>query len=204
MATYQLNNFLATPTSQDVRMRIYDKNSKLRYTLDPNVAYFYKKANVVIIKVEDKNDIFLDFSNSTEAAQSLAKLNDAKKMMTQPSCPSTPGGGGSSTKIVYSKSNLNMTSLLTTSDGDLACNSGIVDKPTTSSHVRVFLNGIEVNVGGKNYPYDCYFSPDGGNTARIVGDERQGDKLYWNGSIAGYELDTIDLIDFQYLIEVNF
>jgi hypothetical protein len=197
MANYQLSNFLATPTSQDTRMRIYDKNSKLKYTLDPNVAYFYKKANIVIIKVEDKNDIYLDFSSSTESAQALAKLNEAKRMMTQPGCTPDPNG-----TTVYSKANLNMTALVTTTDGDLACNTAILDTPKVSSHVRVFVNGVEVNSGDKNSG-DCYFSRDGGSTALVVGDERLGDKLYWNGSIANYNLDNIDLIDFIYLIEVN-
>jgi len=199
MATYQLSNFLATPTITDTRMRIYDKNSKLKYTLDPHIAYFYKKANIVIIKVEDRNDIFLDFSTSSESAQALAKLNDAKRTMTQHPCP-TPGGDG---RTVYSKANLNMVALNTANDGDLACSVAILDSPVSSSHVRVFVNGLEVNPGGKIYPYDCYFSPDGGLTVRVIGDERQSDKLYWNYNIAGYNLDTIDLIDFVYLIEVS-
>ena len=197
MANYQLSNFLATPTSQDTRMRIYDKNSKLKYTLDPNVAYFYKKANIVIIKVEDKNDIYLDFSSSTESAQALAKLNEAKRIMTQPGCAPDPNG-----TTVYSKSNLNMTANVTVNDGDLACNTAILDTPKTYSYVRVFVNGVEVNTGDKNSG-DCYFSRDGGSTALVVGDERLGDKLYWNESIANYNLDAIDLIDFIYLIEVN-
>ena len=197
MANYQLSNFLATPTATDTRMRIYDKNSKLRYTLDPHIAYFYKKANVVLIKVEDKNDIYLDFSSSTESAQALAKLNEAKKVMTQPGCTPDPNG-----TTVYSKANLNMSGLVTTTDGDLACNTPILDSPKLSSYVRVFVNGVEVSTGDKNSG-DCYFSRDGGLTALVVGDERYGDKLYWNESIANYNLDTIDLIDFIYLIEVN-
>lgn len=198
MANYKLDNFLATPTAQDTRMRIYDKNSKLRYTLDPNVAYFYKKGNIVLIKVEDKNDIFLDFATSTEAAQALAKLNDAKRLMTQPGCGPDPNG-----TTVYSKANLNMVASVTTIDGTLACSVALIDRPKTSSHVRVFVNGVDVNTGGKDYPSDCYFSADNGITPRVVGDERQGDKLYWNGTIANYNLDVIDLIDFIYLIEVN-
>ena len=200
MANYKLDNFLATPTASDTRLRIYDKNGKLRYTIDPNIAYFYKKANIVLIKVEDKNDIYLDFATTTEAAQALAKLNDAKKMMTQPSCAINPDGGGTT---VYSKANLNMQANVTVNDGDLACNIPIIDKPVQSSHVRVFVNGVEVNVGGKVAPFDCYFSADNGLTERYLGDERQGDKLYWNYSVANYNLDNIDLIDFVYLIEVN-
>lgn len=199
MATYSINNFLANPSVGDERLKIYDKNSKLRYTIDPNIAYFFKKANIVVIKVDNKNDIYLDFPSTTESTQALAKLNDAKKALTssQSGCPIPPGGSGEN---IYSKSNLNMQALVTVNDGDLACNNAIIDSPVSASFVKVFINGIEVNVGGTVYPFDCYFSPDGGTTVRLLGDEKKGDKLYWNGSIAGYQLDTVDLIDFNYLI----
>jgi len=146
MANYQLSNFLADPTAQDTRMRIYDKNSKLRYTLDPNIAYFYMKANIVIIKVEDKNDIYLDFATSPESSQALAKLNDAKRKMTQPGCAPQPGEG----TTVYSKANLNMPASVTTTDGSLVTTIAIIDRPVSSSHVRVFVNGVEVNTGGRS------------------------------------------------------
>lgn len=198
MATYSVSNFLATPSSTDTRMRIYDKSNKLRYTLDPNIAYFFTKTNIVIIKVEDKNDIYLDFASANEAAQALSRLNTVKKQMTQPDCPIPPGGD----ETVWSKANLNMAANVTTTDGDLACITAILDTPKSTSFVKVFINGIEVNVGGNYYPFDCYFSSDGGTSIRTLGDERLGDKLYWNNSIAGYDLDVIDLIDFHYLIDI--
>ena len=77
---YLLSNFLATPNPDDVRLRIYEKTGKLRYTIDPNISYFFTKSNIVIINVEDRNSIQLDFPNSSEAAQALAKLNQAKKV----------------------------------------------------------------------------------------------------------------------------
>jgi hypothetical protein len=199
MANYSITNFLATPQAGDTRLRIYDKSNKLRYTIDPLVAYFYLQVAIVQIKIEDKNDILLDFASASEAALAMAKLNQAKQELTLPDCAGRPGEG----VIVFSKSNLNMPALVTLSGvSTLACNSGIIDRPEDSSPVRVFINGIEVNVGGKVYPYDCYFSSDNGVTAKIMGDEKPGDKLYWNGNIANYELDTIDLIDFIYLIKV--
>lgn len=198
MATYSITNFLSTPAPGDVRLKIYDKNNKLRHTIDPNIAYFYKKSHIVVIKIEDKNDIYLDFASSTESAQALAKLNDAKKALTNQggSCPTPPTSG----ENIYSKANLNMQGQVTVNDGDLACSVAILDKPVSASHVKVYVNGVEVNAGGNIYPYDCYFSHDGGITVRLLGDEKQGDYLYWNSSIAGYQLDNIDLIDFNYLI----
>lgn len=198
MATYSVSTFLSTPAPGDVRLKIYDKNTKLRHTIDPNIAYFFKKSHMVVIKISDRNDIYLDFASSTESGQALAKLNDAKKSLTNPGgCPVPPSGGGEN---VYSKANLNMVGLVTVNDGDLACSSAILDKPISASFVKVMVNGVEVNVGGNIYPYDCYFSHDGGTTVKLLGDEKQGDYLYWNGSIAGYQLDVVDLIDFNYLI----
>ena len=194
---YLLSNFLATPNPDDVRLRIYEKTGKLRYTIDPNISYFFTKSNIVIINVEDRNSIQLDFPNSSEAAQALAKLNQAKKDITNPGCHPEPIVGEN---IVFSKMNLEMSALVTSGDSSLACNTAILDTPKLGSIVRVAINGVEVNVGGKTFPNDCYFSPDGGVSVRSRGDERLGDKLYWNGSIAGYQLDAIDLIDFIYLI----
>jgi len=198
MATYSITNFLSIPAPNDVRLKIFDKNNKLRHTIDPNIAYFFKKSHIVVIKIEDRNDIYLDFASSTESAQALSKLNDAKKALTNPGgCIVPPSGNGEN---VYSKANLNMVALVTVNDGDLACNTMILDKPVSASHVRVFINGVEVNVGGNTYPHDCYFSHDGGVTVKVLGDEKQGDKLYWNQSVANYNLDIGDLIDFVYLI----
>jgi hypothetical protein len=100
---------------------------------------------------------------------------------------------------VYSDSNLNMAGLVTTSDGDLACNTAIIDSPT--SIVNVYINGLIVDVGnGVNDM--CYFSNDSGITKRAKGTEQQGDYLYWLGSVAEYQLDTTDEIDFIYLKEI--
>lgn len=196
MASYKLENFIATPSTTDERLRIYDILNILRYTLEPNMAYFYKIANKVIIKVEDSEDILLDFSTATEASQAIVKLNAAKKNLSEYiSIPITLS--------IFSPLNLNMIPLVTVNDGDLACDDIILGLPIKKSNVRVMLNGIELKVGSKVYPFDCYFSNDNGLTPRILGDERQGDKLYWNTSVAGYNLDGNDILDFIYLIETE-
>jgi hypothetical protein len=96
--------------------------------------------------------------------------------------------------------NLDMSASTTTNDGDLACTTPLLSTP--KSFVRVAINGLEVAVGiGK----DCFFSGDGGVTPRENNSELLGDYLYWNGSIAGYQLNTSDgdEIDFFYLINKN-
>lgn len=198
MASYSINSFVRTPVQGDINIKIYDKYNKLRYTIDPNVAFFYKSSNVIIIKIEDSSEIYLDFETSSECNDALVKLNTVKQTLISMISLSSI----TNAKInIFSKNNLNMVANLTTLDGDLACDTSIIDTPIINSTVKVFVNGVEVTVGGKVYPYDCYFSTDGINV-RLVGDERPGDKLYWNYSVAGYNLDNTDLIDFIYLINV--
>lgn len=69
--------------------------------------------------------------------------------------------------------------------------------PFADSDVSVRINGIEVNLGG-NKLKECYFSADGGTTARAIADITAGDQLIWNGVIAGFELDGLDDIDLSY------
>ena len=62
----------------------------------------------------------------------------------------------------------------------------------------VFVNGLAVRVGDGVKTKDCYFSADDGATARAIAAIATGDKLFWVGSVAGYQLATTDLIDFDY------
>lgn len=84
MATYSVKNFLRTPVKGDVTLKIYDTRRRLRFDINPNVAYFFTKSNIITIRIEDRNDIYLDFSNNIEAAEAASKLNDAKKFITKP------------------------------------------------------------------------------------------------------------------------
>lgn len=88
--------------------------------------------------------------------------------------------------------------LTTTSDGSLASSDSVSDTPTGA--VRVRVNGHGVSVGDASKLDACYFSGDGGTTPRARDDVRSGDRLYWNGSIAGYQLEADDLIDLEYNI----
>ena len=199
MASYSINTFVRTPSQGDTYIKIYNKYNKLIYSIDPNIAFFYKSSNILSIKVNDSNDIFLDFETASECNDALLKLNSIKQTLIS----MVESSGVTDLKTnVFSKNNLNMSANITTQNGDLACDIGIIDTPISNSLVRVFINGLEVNVGGKMSPYECYFSNDGINV-RNIGDERHGDKLYWNGEIAKYQLDQMDSIDFIYLTNIR-
>lgn len=59
---------------------------------------------------------------------------------------------------------------------------------------KIEINGLHVQLANDKLS-DCYFSDDGGATAKIPA---AGDTLFWNGVIADYELSASDRIDFIY------
>jgi hypothetical protein len=69
--------------------------------------------------------------------------------------------------------------------------------PFADSDVTIKVNGVEVNLGNDKLS-DCYFSADGGVTAKPIADIEAGDQLIWNGIIADFELDGLDDIDVVY------
>jgi len=189
--SYTLDTFLATPAAGDTKLRIYDKNRVLKYTITPELSYFFVKNNLVIIKQENQADIVLNFEDNSTAIKALSKLNEAKRILAEHITPSP------ASELTFSVANLNMSGVSTGThlDGDLACESPIGETPV--SNVRVFINGAEVNIGAD---LDCFFSPDGGTTKRSILGAQKGDFLHWNGSVIGYQIDDIDSIDFVYLV----
>jgi len=92
-----------------------------------------------------------------------------------------------------------MPALVTGADNSLACATAMLGTPPLKSWVSVSVNGVEYRVGnGTKAGVPCYFSGDGGVTARATGTIVAGDFLYWNGSVAGFQLDGSDRIDFEY------
>jgi hypothetical protein len=70
--------------------------------------------------------------------------------------------------------------------------------PAGDSHVEVEVNGLSYEVGNGVLTKDCYFSVDGGVTAKSIATIASGDTLYWNGVIAGFDLDTVDRVSLNY------
>jgi hypothetical protein len=94
----------------------------------------------------------------------------------------------------------------TLADGDLTSNNTLTNTPQDESYVEAKVNGIEYEVGNAVKTTPCYFSNDGGVTARSFssthanGQIQAGDKLYWNGTIAGFELVGNWRISLNYMI----
>lgn len=95
-------------------------------------------------------------------------------------------------------SNKEMAASLTSADFQSACATTLVAAPARSGHIAVLINGKQTTVGSGVRTKSCYFSSDGGTTAKTFANLAAGDILYWVGSVAGYQLATTDLIDFNY------
>jgi len=85
----------------------------------------------------------------------------------------------------------------TTVDGALATANTLTSRGRAGSYIQVMVNGIQVTVGDGVKTKDCYFSGDGGTTARAIVDIVAGDSCYWMGSVAGYQLATTDTMDWN-------
>jgi len=84
----------------------------------------------------------------------------------------------------------------TSNDGDPVGGS-ITYTPFSDGNVIIKVNGLAAGLSNdKSGP--IYFSADGGTTAKTIANITAGDSLYWNGSIAGYELETSDDLDIAY------
>jgi len=97
-------------------------------------------------------------------------------------------------------SNKDMVCVVTVNDGDVATNTAMAATPANGSYVAVLANGVGISVGNGVKTKAAYFSSDSGTTAKALNAIASGDKLYWNGSIAGYQLDANDTIDFNYVV----
>lgn len=96
--------------------------------------------------------------------------------------------------------NKNMSGLTTASDFNQACSTALVEPPARGGHVQVLINGLTTSVGNGIKINSCYFSNDGGTTAKTFALMSAGDLLYWVGSVAGYQISTTDKIDFLYSV----
>jgi hypothetical protein len=112
----------------------------------------------------------------------------------------TSGGSGDSTGGVQTRSNKRMTALTTTADGDLAVAVAVTGTPVAGCYVSVVVDGMRISdVGdGTKVGVSCYFSADGGATARTWAAITTGDTCHWNGSVAGFQLAPTDVVEFDY------
>lgn len=99
-----------------------------------------------------------------------------------------------------STANKDMTASVTSADNQEACATTVAATPALDGNIQVFVNGYRERLGDGVKTKSCYFSGDSGTTARAIAAVATGDKLYWVGSVAGYQLAVTDKLDFDYLV----
>ena len=106
-------------------------------------------------------------------------------------------GSGVAETGVQTRVDYNRNPSATSNDGDTT-GLTITYTPYDDGAVIIKVNGLQVNLGDGAKDQGCYFSADGGTTAKTSAAIAAGDTLYWMGSIAAYQLETDDDIDFVY------
>lgn len=107
------------------------------------------------------------------------------------------GSGGSNFELT--SSDKSQTPSATSGDGS---STGLTLTSNPVGTVHVLINGMQVGLGDGVKTDDCYFSSDGGTTAKAISALAAGDTLYWNGVLSSYDLSATDRVDFNYLITV--
>ena len=155
------------------------------------------------------NALSLDLNELTAAvldvsADSIAFIdatdNSTKKESVADFAAALAGSGLASSSGALSAARLSSNdqfsaASVTTADGNTT---GVTIGATPEGMVMIFVNGMQQELGQGVKTKDCYFSADGGTTARAIDAIASGDTLYWNGSIAGYQLEATDKISMVY------
>jgi hypothetical protein len=145
---------------------------------------------VTTAKINVDGDLSINSHNLTNVATPTVGTQGANKQYVDDQI-ATLGG--------LTALNKAMTASVTTSDFDEACATAIAATPSRDGYVQVYVNGLKAVVGDGVRTKDCYFSADGGATARAIAAITSGDKLYWVGSVAGHQLAGSDRLDFDFL-----
>tara|TARA_Y100000034_G_scaffold67010_1_gene80863 strand:+ start:2207 stop:3811 length:1605 start_codon:yes stop_codon:yes gene_type:complete len=109
----------------------------------------------------------------------------------------TLGGGGGGGGGIPTKDDKSLVPLVTVGD-NATTGITISTTPVGDGYVTVRVNGTSYELGDADKTKDCYFSVDGGATARAIAAIVVGDTLYWNGVLAGFDLAITDEVDLDY------
>lgn len=87
---------------------------------------------------------------------------------------------------------------VSTTSGDDSIVTGVTlgSTPNIYSRIEVFVNGQKQRLGDGVTTKDCYFGAVG--SALSLTSLVSSDQLYWNGTIAGFELSTSDKVEIVY------
>lgn len=109
------------------------------------------------------------------------------------------GGGGSGVaqcmqEVVFSTAADNVNTDNTLASSTLF----LVPAPMASTSFMLFVNGQYIQVGDGTIAAPAYLSNDGGATAVTHNEADSDSLLYWNPSVAGYDLEDTDTLTIHY------
>ena len=150
------------------------------------------------VDLNELTDAAIDLSADSivfiDATDNATRKESAADFATALAGAGVSATNGQLTAARLTSTNQFETAAATTNDGDA---SGVDIDDSPAGMVQVFVNGIMVELKGDKTA-DCYFSGDGGSTARTLTAIASTDTLHWNGSIAGYQLEITDKITLLY------
>lgn len=104
---------------------------------------------------------------------------------------------GSTTKSISFNGNKFETPLaVTTDNGDTGLT--LADNPPVGCRIDVFVNGELLECGDGVKTKNFYLTNDNGLTARSFTDTANGDKLFFNAVVTGWNLETSDKISIHF------
>jgi len=155
-------------------------------------------ANVTLAKMAN-NAVDENIIVSTAVTNGLTG-GSGSKLAVLPNGTSVSVSGSGLKAAVPTTADKSRFSVNNTSGNDSDTGLTITSAPAGSSDVIVMVNGLQYKVGnGSNTGCDCYFGATSG-TAHTFATIVAGDKLFWNGTIAGFQLATTDLVDLNYVV----
>ena len=150
------------------------------------------------VDLNELTDTAIDLSADSivfiDATDNATRKESAADLATALAGAGVSATNGQLTAARLSSDNQFETASATSSDGDAT---GISIDNTPEGMVQVFVNGVMLQLKGDKTG-DCYFSGDGGTTARAFASIASTDTLHWNGSVAGYQLEATDEITLVY------
>lgn len=158
------------------------------WNLTPGKYYVVDNTGTGVLAEFTTNDAY-DYSNP---------IMQALSSTTGHVLPWRPSVGGTPVDVPLTFTQQNLTPIAGAGNYQ-ATGITLAYNPYGDGSINVIINGISASEGyGTRDNYECYFSNDGGATAKAVTELAVGDELYWNGNVAGYDLSVSDIVDLEY------